>query len=59
MFWVQFIKNNDYKLYDFTKISLFIPYKEYLNNLSIILVKWYELSKVLLWFIKISLLTYT
>jgi len=25
-------KNNNYKLYDFTKNSLFISYKEYSNN---------------------------
>jgi len=29
---VQIIKNNNYKLYDFTKNSLFISYKEYSNN---------------------------
>ena len=39
-------KNNNYKLYDFTKISLFISYKE--NHYNIIynnLVKRYELIK--------------
>ena len=56
-------KNNNHILYDFAKISLFVSYIDYpyntiYNILLIILVKWYELSKVLWCFPEITLLTH-